>query len=387
MTGASGTITIQDDLWEHLVKLTGGAAAACYQCGTCTATCPWGAVGNNTIPVRSFMRQAQLGLEEAGEALWMCTTCAQCEAHCPREVNVSSIIVGLRSLAWEQRQTPAGLPSLLWSIFWNNNPWSQPPSRRSLWAAGLNLPEFDPGLHEILLYIGCTSSYDGRAQKVARSVVQLLSLAGVAFGVLGDDEPCCGEAVRSVGHIPYFHEAVKVGSGEFKRRDVTRLVTISPHCYDVFTNHYPQYDGFEPRHYTQYLASLIDQGRLRFNRPINKMATFHDPCYLARYNRESDAPRKVLAALPGISLVEMAHSGAETICCGGGGGRMWIETEPAGRFADLRIREAQSVGAEVVVTACPFCIACLEDSVKSQGISNIQVMDVAELAIQGSTVL
>ena len=375
------SVVIDDALWEELIALTGGAAAACYQCGVCTAICPWGLAQEDTFSVRTLMRQAQLGLPTGSDNLWLCTTCAQCEAHCPRGVSIVDVFRGLRTIAWERRQTPKGLPALLWSVYWNNNPWSQPPSQRSLWAKSLNLPRFDPARHEILFYVGCTSSYDGRARKVAHALLRLLRAAGVSFGVLGDDEPCCGEAVLSVGHTSYFQELAQRTARVFRERGVTRLMTISPHCYDVFKNRYPRVDsGWESLHYTQYLSTLIQEGRLSFDRSIDLKVTCHDPCYLARHNGESDAPRRILKAIPGVELVEMQHAGLETLCCGGGGGRMWMETAAGVRFSDLRVEEARATGAGALVTACPFCIACLEDSLKAQRVKDLVVMDVAEIA-------
>jgi Fe-S oxidoreductase len=382
------SLVLNDERWEELIELTGGAATICYQCGVCTAVCPWGAIREETVAIRTLMRQAQLGLPDGREALWLCATCAQCEAYCPRGVNIADVIRGLRYLVWDQRQAPNGLPSLLWSIHWNNNPWTQPPSQRAQWAMNLGIPIYDPDQHEILLYVGCTASYDRRAQKVARSLVRLLSAAGVTFGFLGDDEPCCGEAALSVGHKPYFQEISEQTAQRFREKGVTRLVTISPHCYDVFKNHYPWLAGADengaiiPEHYTQHLFQLINQGRLQLDAQVENRVTYHDPCYLTRHNDETAAPRQILEAIPGLEPVEMTHSGIDALCCGGGGGRMWLETEPGERFADIRVQEALATGAEVLVTACPFCIACLEDSLKAQGIQELVVMDVAEIAAQ-----
>jgi Fe-S oxidoreductase len=330
-----------------------------------------------------MIRQAQLGLLDGNEDLWLCSTCALCEAYCPRGVNITEVIRGLRFLVWQQRQTPDGLPSLLWSIHWNNNPWSQPPSSRSDWAGDLNIPIFDPDLHEILLYVGCTASYDRRAQQMARSLAQLLRAAEIPFGFMGDDEPCCGEAALNVGHRPYFQDIAAETIRRFREVGVVQLVTVSPHCYDVFQNHYPalmEQNGFESLHYSQYLAQLLREDRLKLTGPMMHQVTFHDPCYLSRHNDEIDAPRQILQTIPGLKLVEMAHAGIDALCCGGGGGRMWLETEPGQRFADIRIQEALAIGAEVIATACPFCIACLEDSIKAQGIPDLAVMDVAEVA-------
>lgn len=374
-------VVINDALWEKLVELTHGDVALCYQCGVCTATCPWGLVRDQIVSVRTFMRKAQLGLRDGNEGLWLCTTCAQCEAYCPRGVSITDVFRGLRYLAWEQREAPEGLPSLLWSVYWNNNPWAQPPSQRSRWAANLGIPPYDPDQHEILFYVGCTSSYDRRAQAVARSLVLLLNAAGVQYGFLGDDEPCCGEAVLNVGHKLYFQEVVQQAIGVFRNRGVARIVTISPHCYDVFRNHYPQFcEGFYPLHYTQYLAQLVEEGRIRFERPLECKVTFHDPCYLARHNSEVEAPRRILEAIPGLELAEMENVGLDTLCCGGGGGRMWMETAAGERFSDLRVQEVLATGADILATACPFCIVCLEDSLKAKKIEGVAVMDIAEIA-------
>jgi Fe-S oxidoreductase len=296
-------------------------------------------------------------------------------------VRITDVFRGLRAAAWERRAIPAGLPTLLWSVHWNGNPWSQPPSQRSAWAKGLDVPRFDPAQHEALLYVGCTSSYDRRAQQIARSLIRVLNAAGVRFGTLGDEEPCCGEAALSVGHRPYFEEIAQQTAAVFRVKGVQQVVTISPHCYDVFQNHYPRPDaGFRPLHYTQYLASLIEEGRLAFDRALDARIAFHDPCYLARHNGEVEAPRRVLASIPEIETVEMASTGTDTLCCGGGGGRMWMETPSGERFSDLRVGEAVATGASVLATACPFCVACLEDSVKAQRIPGLVVRDIAEIA-------
>jgi Fe-S oxidoreductase len=376
-------LLIDDELWEELILLTDGAAALCFQCGVCTAACPWGLVKQKPLPVRTLMRQAQLGLQGENGSLWLCTTCAQCEAYCPRGVDIANVFRGLRTLAWKRRNVEEGLPSLLWSVFWNNNPWSQPPNQRARWAGKLEVPIFDPDQHEILFYVGCTSSYDRRGQKVASALVDLLRAAGVQFGFLGKEEPCCGEAVLSVGHKQYFEEVATQTGEVFKERGVTKLVTISPHCYDVFENHYPRlWDDFQPLHYTQYMAQLVDEKRLQFEQSMETLVTFQDPCYLGRLNGEYESPRHVLNAIPGVELSEMENWGADGLCCGGGGGRMWLETPQGERFSDLRIEQAIQSGAGILVTACPFCITCLEDSLKVLKKEHLEVLDVAEIAAQ-----
>jgi Fe-S oxidoreductase len=377
------TLLLDDDLWEELVELTGGTINLCYQCGGCTANCPWGLFREEVLSVRNFLRRAQIGLPAGDESLWRCTTCAQCEAYCPRGVKVSDVFRSLRNIAWNQRKVEKGLPSLLWSVFWNDNPWSQPPSHRSQWLRGLEVPAYQPDKHELLLYVGCTASYDRRAQKIARSVVQLLQAARVPFGYLYECEPCCGEAVLSVGHKPYFQEIAKNTLQLFLEKNIHHLVTISPHCYDVFRNHYPpamMENGILIQHYTQYLAQLIAEGRIACTHQLDLCITFQDPCYLGRHNQEYEAPRLILRAIPGVELVEMERHGVDGLCCGGGGGRMWLETVMGERFSDLRVSEAIRTGASVLATACPFCIVCLEDSAKVMHTEQLKVMDIAEIA-------
>lgn len=377
-------VTIDGALWQQLLDLTDGAAAICYQCGVCTAACPWGLVKEETVSIRKYMRDAQLGiLPQNGDNdnVWLCTTCAKCEAYCPRGVSISEVFRGLRYIAWENHKAEEGLPSALWSVYWNNNPWAQPPSQRTHWAKDLDLPMFDPKQHEVLLYVGCAASYDRRAQQIARSLVKVFRAADVSFGILGNDEPCCGETVMNLGHKPYFQEIVEQTSQVFEEKGVTQLVTISPHSYDVFKNRYKGLSkSFEPIHYTQYLAMLIKAGKLQFKQLDEQQVTFHDPCYLARHNVQTEAPRNILNAIEGLDLVEMENTGVDTLCCGGGGGRMLMETAAGERFSDLRVQEALETGAKILATACPFCVSCLEDSLKAQKIDNIVVMDIVEIA-------
>ena len=370
-----------DDLaWEEMWTATKGAAAPCFQCGVCTAICPWGLVQQEPISVRRLMRLAQLGADGGSEAIWLCTTCGLCEARCPRGVPVSEVILALRKLAWDRRSVPKGLSTVLWAIHWDGNPWDQPPSQRDAWAKGLNVKAFTAD-DEVLLYVGCTAAYDRRSQKIARALVRLLRAAGVSFGIL-PDEPCCGETVRAVGQDGYLAEVVETTGKRLREAGVRRLIAVSPHCLDMFRNHYAGWDGFRPLHYTEYLDELLDAGRLRFTGEISGKVTYHDPCYLGRRHGIYDPPRRLLAAVPGLALVELPSTREDALCCGGGGGRMWLETHAGERFADLRMREAQATEAEWLATSCPFCLLCLEDSAKVLGIERPKVVDVTELAVK-----
>lgn len=377
-------IVLDDEAWERVIRITNGAAAPCYQCGVCTATCPWGLVKDEPINVRTIIRRAQLGIDGWDDALWLCTTCGFCEERCPRGVPIIDVILSLRGVNWRKREEPRHLRSLLWGVYWDGNPWGRPPSQRSQWAQELDVPEFSAE-DEILYYVGCTATYDRRMQKIARSLVTLFREAGVRFGTLGDREPCCGEAVASVGHHEYAQEIIARNSKLFEEAGVATVVTTSPHCFEMFANRYPDLSGrFRPLHYTQFLAQLIDQGRLRFEQPLPMRVTYHDPCYLGRRSGIYEEPRRILEAIPGVELVEMGHHRAEALCCGGGGGRMWTETAAGERFSDLRAREAAETEAEALVTSCSFCISCLDDSMKTAGVT-MSVLDVSEVAVMALT--
>jgi Fe-S oxidoreductase len=383
MTENSGVITLDESLCEELLELTHGAASPCFQCGVCTATCPWGDARKKGFSVRGILRAAQLGNLQELEPLWLCSACLQCEASCPRGVEISEVMRSLRYLLWRSRTHLHTLPAVLWSNYWNNNPLGQPPSARMDWAADLTLPEFDPERHEWLLYIGCTASYDRRAQQVSRAAIELLQAANVSFGLLGLEEPCCGESVLRLGHAPFFKELAGQAIATFARRGIQRIVVLSPHCFDVFTNHYPALGAsFEIMHITQFLAWLIEQGSLRFASTVSQRVTYHDPCLLGRGNGEYQAPRTILNAIPGIELLPMDPEMEQGLCCGGGGGRMYLETPPGERFGDLRVEQARRSGAEVLATACPLCISCLDDSMKVVKGRRMLVMDVVEIAAQ-----
>jgi Fe-S oxidoreductase len=374
------TILLKDETWERVDKATGGAAAPCFQCGVCTAICPLGLVKGESISIRKMVRQAQLGLPGWADGLWECTTCLWCESRCPHEVDITRAILGLRQLAWKEREVPEGLPTLLWDVYFDGNTWGRPPSERPLWTKGMTVKEFSPD-DEILLYVGDDAAYDRRIQKVARALVSVLEAAGVTFGTLGEREPSCGDAVRSVGHGEYAAEIIDANARLFQEAGVKTIVTVSPHSYDMFANRYPNLSGdFRPLHYSQYLLELIEGERLKFENELPLKVTYHDPCYLSRRNGICDEPRQVLQSIPGLELLEMERSREDTLCCGGGGGRMWMETAAGERFSDLRIPEAAATGAEVVVTCCPYCLSCLEDSLNVIGKGKLQVMELAEVA-------
>jgi Fe-S oxidoreductase len=381
MTEGPTAFTLDDSMCQELLELTNGAAAPCFQCGVCTAICPWGVAREQGFSVRGVLRAAQLGQLHELESLWLCSACLQCEASCPRGVEISEVIRGLRYLLWRRRVHLHSLPSVLWSCYWNNNPLGQPPSARMDWAAGLDLPDFDPAQHEWLLYVGCTSSYDRRAQEVARAAVRVLRAGQVSFGVLGLNEPCCGESVLRLGHRPFFEDMARQALSTFDVHGVQRIVALSPHCYDMFAHEYPALGGnLQVQHITTFVADLIDKGQLSFKTGDPIRVTYHDPCLLGRGSGEYQAPRDILNSVPNLELLALMPEGEDALCCGGGGGRMYLETPPGERFGDLRVQQAQASGAEMLVTACPLCISCLEDSMKVLAGAQMPVLDVVEIA-------
>jgi Fe-S oxidoreductase len=216
---------------------------------------------------------------------------------------------------------------------------------------------------EILFFVDCYLAYDPRMKKVAAATVNILKKAGVDFGILGTKENCCGESIRKTGDEETFKRVARENIKTFIENGVKKILVSSPHCYHTFKNEYPEFMvNFEVVHITQYISQLIKEGRVKLSRDYAKKITWHDPCYLGRHNNIYDEPREVLKKIPGVELVEMPDTGKDSLCCGGGGGRIWMDTPMSERFSDLRIKQADEAGARVLVTACPYCITNFEES-------------------------
>jgi Fe-S oxidoreductase len=220
--------------------------------------------------------------------------------------------------------------------------------------------------------------------KVAAATAKILQKAGVDFGTLGTKESCCGESIRKAGDEEAFKGLARENIKAFIDAGVKRILVSSPHCYHTFKNEYSEFMmNLEVVHVTEYIAELIDAGRLELSGSVGKKVTYHDPCYLGRHNGFYDEPRGVLSRLPGLELVEMADSRQNSLCCGGGGGRIWMHTDKGERFGDLRLAQAQEVGAEVLVTSCPYCISNFEESrIALEDEDSLQVKDLTELVLE-----
>ncbi|MCW3985835.1 MAG: (Fe-S)-binding protein [Candidatus Bathyarchaeota archaeon] len=353
----------------------------CIHCGICTGSCPVSRKAN--LNVRKYMREVSVGGKltiHSQNELWSCTTCATCGIRCPKEINPYDFLIDIRSLAVEQGQIATTLRDALESTFKNGNPWARIRSKRSEWAQELDIKHVSQDA-EFLYFVGCTPAYDPRVQEVATSLVKCFEKAGVNFGTLGDEENCCGSEVYGMGEKGLFELLIEENVKLFNKYDVKHLVTSCPHSYNAFKNRYGQ-TSFEVLHHTQLLADLISKGNLTFSREINKTVIYHDPCFLGKQNGIYDEPRRAIENIPGVKLVEFDRSRERSLCCEGGGGRMWIDI-PGERLAEIRVKDAADSGAEILVVACPFCLLTFEDAVKTTGLEGkIQVLDIAELLSQ-----
>jgi Fe-S oxidoreductase len=347
------------------IKANGGEAFnRCYQCGLCDAVCPWNRLID--FSMRKIVRQATFGMTDIeSEDIWRCTTCGSCPQQCPRDVGQIESGVSLRRLATEYGIFPNAvkpLRSVSASLAGAGNPLGEDRQTRADWAEGLSVKPFAEGM-DLLYFPGCYLSYDPRLKKVARATALILNQAGINYGILGTKENCCGESIRKTGNEDLFKRLARENIKTFVDNGVKKILVSSPHCYHTFKNEYPEFMvNFEVVHISQYLCGLIDEGRLEFSKEYNRRVTYHDPCYLGRHNGVYDEPRQALNRIPGLTLLEMPDSRKDSLCCGGGGGRIWMETVKGERFSDLRVAQAVGAGAEVLVTSCPYCIANFEDS-------------------------
>lgn len=376
------TVTPYKEIIDVIKASGGDAFKRCFQCGLCDTVCPWNKV--TTFSMRKLVREATFGLTEIeSEEIWRCTTCGRCPQQCPRDVQQIESGIALRRIANEYGVFPAPVKTIRTinaGIVGQGNPFGEDREKRAAWAQGLNVKTFEEGM-ELLYFPCCYLSYDPRLKKVAKATVNILNKAGVDFGIIGAKENCCGESIRKTGDEELFKRLAKDNIKTFIDHGVKKILVSSPHCYHTFKNEYPQFKvNFEIVHISQYLLQLVNEGRLPIKQDYLKKVTYHDPCYLGRHNGIYDEPRGILGQIPGIDLNELPESRSDSLCCGGGGGRVWMETVKGERFCDLRIDQALEIQAEVLATSCPYCITMLEDSrVTMDATEKIDVKDVTEI--------
>jgi len=376
------TVTPFKEIIEVIKESGGDAFKFCYQCGKCDTVCPWNRV--RTFSMRKLIREATFGLTDIeSEDLWRCTTCGKCPQYCPRGVKQIESGVALRRIATENEVFPgpiAPLRTVSVGLMGEGNPFNDDRKKRADWAEGLGVKPFTEGM-EVLYFSCCYLSYAPRLKKVAAATAAILTKAGVKFGILGSKESCCGESIRKTGNEELFKRLAKDNIRAFIDAGVKKILVSSPHSYHTFKNEYPEFMvNFEVVHISQYLNELINDGRLKLTKEYAKKVTYHDPCYAGRHNGIFDEPRAVLKSIPGLELVEMPDTRENSLCCGGGGGRIWVETPKGERFADLRLEQALSAEATTLVTSCPYCITNFEDSrLALEDPESLEIKDITEL--------
>ena len=390
---------------------------ACTSCGRCVEVCPSSGAGEPFSP-RDFIVWARDNLlmkyhplnhfnwfenwitrrytkKQVFEPqkIWHCTTCRACLDVCPVYVATPDAIQQARSkLVEEGTHMPPLLTRSLKNLYKYNNPWEATKKKRAQWSGDLEIPDISQSEEAggICYFVGCTTSMDIRTQELARSFARILKYGRVPFGTLGKREPCCGDIARRVGEDGLFEKQMEDCIELFRCYGIRDVVTSSPHCFHTFRNEYPAFQALKPpeeqmefrvRHYTELLRELVAADSLKLEKPLNIKVTYHDPCYLGRHNQIYDVPREVITAIPGVQMVEMAHNKADSLCCGGGGDRIWQEDLDADvKMSEIRIREAEDTGAEILITACPLCLIMLEDARKTTGLEDsLRVMDLNEL--------
>jgi len=338
--------------------------------------------------------KALIGDVFSEDEIWACTTCYSCQEQCPvQNEHVNKIIDMRRNLVLDLGEFPAEAQLACRNIEKNSNPWGIGNQNRANWAKELDVPVAGAGdLGEYLYWVGCAGSFDDRNQKVSKAIVRLLREAGVTFSILGSKEKCCGDPARRIGNEYLFQSLAQENIDTMNGLGVKKIVTQCPHCLNTIKNEYPAFGGdYEVIHHTQLLANLLKQGKLKLGNgagvagqatgeALGSRVAYHDSCYLGRYQQEFEAPRQILKAVTGVTVLEAERNKSKSMCCGAGGGRMWMEEEPEHRVNEMRVGQLLQEQPEIIGVNCPYCLTMMEDGIGSKGKGDtVRAMDLAEI--------
>ena len=383
---------------------------SCTECGRCQIACPATSTGKALNP-RQVVHAIKTNLLVNGplvrkggkpviplidgegegssteETIWGCTTCGACMEACPVFIEQMPKIVQMRRhLVQMEAKFPEELLNLFENMENRSNPWGIAPSERTKWCSSLDVKPFKQGETEYLFFVGCSGSFDARQKHVTVAMATILDAAGVSWGILGKEELCCGDSLRRLGNEYVFDKIAKENARLFGDKGVKKVIAQCPHCFSTLKNDYRQYGlELEVIHHSELINELLASGRLKLSRQVTEMGKviFHDSCYLGRHNDIYSAPREVLAAAIGTAPVEMERNRANGFCCGGGGGRMWMEEYDGSRINLARVDEALRKNADTVCVACPYCMTMFEDGLKDRLAGQTRVRDLAEIVAEG----
>jgi len=401
--GSFGVANVQQLAWKDLFD-----GFSCTECGRCQNVCPAVATGKPLNPrqvVHDIKVNLLSGRLEGGnytpgqsligagegrvteEAIWACTTCGACMAACPVLIEqMPKVIKMRRHLVQMEAKFPEELLNLFENMEGRSNPWGIAPSERAKWHGPLEVKPFEAEKTEYLLYVGCAGSFDSRQKHVTVALATVLDAAGVSWGILGKDEPCCGDSLRRLGNEFVFDRMARKNVQLFKERGITKVITQCPHCFTTLKNDYRQFGlELEVLHHSELINSLLAAGKLKLNRQVADLGTvvFHDSCYLGRHNDVYEAPRQVIAQATGAQPVEMERSRENSFCCGAGGGRMWMEEHEGSRINLNRVEEALTSKPDTICVGCPYCLTMFSDGLKDLQDEKTRVKDIAEVVAEG----